>query len=689
MRCRNYSADESAAWAYEAEDLTPLDLATVVGLAGASGGAAVLHNNLSTSWTPVLNMNRLPKVRGVGVAKAGTGAITPPLPTGVLENDILLMFCESQNEAVTPPAGWAHVSGSPVEVASGTLTRLTVLWKRAGASEVAPTVADPGDHIIARIMAVSGCIKTGNPWDVTATETELVSDTSVSVPTATTTVDSCLVLAAVATGTDVSSSAHISGWSNANFQAEQMDSWTAEGGGGGFGVGSGVKLKAGAIGATTATIVTANFKALMTIALKPETGGNYLTHAGVYDVWARVFTTSSTLPRLRLVADVGDLISPEENVQVRIPATNNFYLVPLGQINLRKAPFGAHRWGGAIQGRGLIGGENVSVDRLFFFCADEGSGILSAPRSFGVPLSGYSARDSFVQAEGALTGKTAETSGKNYAAIAGSDADDFSVIAAHKVRRTALSDTGTISTFFKGRAVGLALGLTDTMAELTFTRSTLGTSGTSSGMFLKASSATDFVRVSYNEEPLGVATMVVEVMRGGSQMVLAAEKVTPRLTGTIMAGVIGDDYIVFLDGKLIPFAPSSLGIPVDTDKLSLLPAGGVYLADAATGAAAITRDYDNLAVWVPEKDAVLFANRNAMISSVGMYRQDSTGTAYGPVAYPGADLTRIPVSGPEKRPVEICLKPSRGNFAEIADSGLDAIQGQPTYRPCWSGVPES
>ena len=59
IRSRHYSSAATAALSYEAEALDPLDLATVVTLSGASGGGsnnAVRHNNLGTSWTPVLGL---------------------------------------------------------------------------------------------------------------------------------------------------------------------------------------------------------------------------------------------------------------------------------------------------------------------------------------------------------------------------------------------------------------------------------------------------------------------------------------------------------------------------------------------------------------------------------------------------------------------------------------------------------
>lgn len=215
----------------------------------------------------------MPTVYAVGTAASGTGAITPGIPAGTTINDVLVLFIESENQAVGAVAGYAEVLGSPVSVATGTLTRLTVRWHRAASDESGTvTVGDPGDHAIARIVGVRGVITQANPWNVTAAATELVSDTSASCPTVTTTVDNCLVLAAVATGTDVASTAHASAWTNANLASvtERCDDWTTSGLGGGFAVASGEKATAGAVGATTATLGTANFKALFTLALKEQ-----------------------------------------------------------------------------------------------------------------------------------------------------------------------------------------------------------------------------------------------------------------------------------------------------------------------------------------------------------------------------------------------------------------------------------
>ena len=107
-----------------------------------------------------------------------------------------------------------------------------------------------------------------------------------------------------------------------------------------------------------------------------------------------------------------------------------------------------------------------------------------------------------------------------------------------------------------------------------------------------------------------------------------------------------------------------------------------------TSASSETRDYDNFAAWAPNLDATLYANRSAQLTTDGIFRQDTSGTAYGPAFHAG-DLPRLPVSGLESRKVELFLKGSRGDFDQIPDSGIDDISGRVTYRPCWLNTPGS
>lgn len=152
-----------------------------------------------------------PSYLGVGLVVQSTGPITVPWPDDItLEaNDVGLLFVESANEAVTlsTPAGFAAVADSPQGVGTAgnaAATRLSVFWVRTtDGSPASPVVADSGARQSAFIMVFRGCIATGDPWDVTAGNTN-AGATAVSIPGDTTTVDECLCVMALSNAGGVS-----------------------------------------------------------------------------------------------------------------------------------------------------------------------------------------------------------------------------------------------------------------------------------------------------------------------------------------------------------------------------------------------------------------------------------------------------------------------------------------------------
>jgi len=214
----------------------------------------------------------MPTVVGVGAVTSGAAGITPAYPGGytAILNDVAFTFIESATgDTVTPPTNWAQATQS--NVSTGTApTKLTVLWRRLTASEAAPSIADAGDHMVGRMIILRGCVTTGTPFDFATPTTELVADTSVSIAAGTTAGANRLVMAAFATGQDVSSTAGTSTWANATLASvtERMDGWATAGGGGGFTMMTGEKAVAGSTGTCTATLLlTANFKAQVLIAV--------------------------------------------------------------------------------------------------------------------------------------------------------------------------------------------------------------------------------------------------------------------------------------------------------------------------------------------------------------------------------------------------------------------------------------
>jgi hypothetical protein len=202
----------------------------------------------------------LPTVRGVGTNVIGTGAISPGLPTGTAENDILVLFLVTNNQAITV-SGWTECGNSPQSDATDGI-RLSVFWKRAGASEAAPTTSDSGTYQIGQIVGVVGGFRTGDPFDATNGGTAGALVNTMTIPGPTTTSANCLVLAAAGINHNGDFSGWFSGWTNAALGSitERMDQTktSGAGAGGGFGVVSGTKATAGAVGNTTSTLVGGN-----------------------------------------------------------------------------------------------------------------------------------------------------------------------------------------------------------------------------------------------------------------------------------------------------------------------------------------------------------------------------------------------------------------------------------------------
>lgn len=218
------------------------------------------------------SVHAAPAFLAAGAAVSGTGAVSPAWPAHAVDDVALLIVESAGGEPVTlsTPAGFVEVANSPQATGVGTAgTRITVFWARAtSAAMPAPTVADPGDHVYARIFTYGGVIAAGDPWDVTGGG---VRDNTITVTGLTTGVANTRIVQAVTRETD-SAAALFSGPANGNLTGitERVDAGGTSGDGGGFAVWDGVKATAGAIGDSTVTVATASINAFLTIALRPQ-----------------------------------------------------------------------------------------------------------------------------------------------------------------------------------------------------------------------------------------------------------------------------------------------------------------------------------------------------------------------------------------------------------------------------------
>lgn len=141
----------------------------------------------------------LPTINSVGAVFGGVGSVTGTVGASHTTNDIdvvLLECADNDTPSLSTANGFARLTALDQTVGSaGAGTQMSVWWRRWNGSDGNPVFADAGDHQIGRMISISGCITTGDPWDITGTgTTDSSADTSVSIAGGTTTVADCLIL---------------------------------------------------------------------------------------------------------------------------------------------------------------------------------------------------------------------------------------------------------------------------------------------------------------------------------------------------------------------------------------------------------------------------------------------------------------------------------------------------------------
>lgn len=235
------------------------------GVPGGGGGGA-------TYVTPT------PFYSAAGSAAQSTSVPTPTLPTHS-EGDLLLMVVQTANQSISTPSGWTASSigllgtGTPGDSAA---VGLQVFYKRAGASESAPSIDDSGDHTYVRIWAIGGVIKTGDPIGNSATGTEATAVSSFTWPDVTVQTANNAVAFIGAHNVSNTSTQRFDQPSNSNL--ENMTSMPGVGGttgaGGGMSGYLGLAPASGAIGTTTGGNQTSTICVFAVVEILGDTNGD-------------------------------------------------------------------------------------------------------------------------------------------------------------------------------------------------------------------------------------------------------------------------------------------------------------------------------------------------------------------------------------------------------------------------------
>lgn len=213
---------------------------------------------------------------------SGTAGLTVGAVANVVADDLILLFVESANQAITTPSGFTQVTSSPVSTGTAAAAggvRLTVFYQWATGADTTTTVADSGDHTTAIKLAYRGVDLT-TPFDATPTTAiKTPASTSSSFPGITTATANACIVHASALDLDSASTATTGTPTNANLTGltERHDQTVTAGAGGGLVIIEGFKATAGATGNTTAT-VTSTIQVYLTMALReaplPERTGD-------------------------------------------------------------------------------------------------------------------------------------------------------------------------------------------------------------------------------------------------------------------------------------------------------------------------------------------------------------------------------------------------------------------------------
>lgn len=225
---------------------------------------------------------------GSATVTNGTGSCTPTFAwSPALEADdiIVVVGCgEGSDDGVgvtlATAQGFAEVpTVSPQNGSDADSTEenpelnCAVFWKRAVGSDVAPTIADSGDHTSCAGHLFRGAKKTGNPWNVTSGGNDgNVNDTSAVIPGATTTADDVLVVLIQGTSNNATVTTNCGTATNADLGSitERFDSSHTSGLGSGHCVITGTKVSSGSYADSTLTMSATTYKAAFSIALEPE-----------------------------------------------------------------------------------------------------------------------------------------------------------------------------------------------------------------------------------------------------------------------------------------------------------------------------------------------------------------------------------------------------------------------------------
>lgn len=379
-------------------------------------------------------------------------------------------------------------------------------------------------------------------------------------------------------------------------------------------------------------------------------GTGVISNVGSYRVLARIYTDSEDA-RIRLSYRVGDgaLLPAAPPHFLEPPVVSNFAQLDLGEITLEEVTLGTQKSELRIEVKTAGQPAEIDLNYLMLIPTSKGYGVgrglaASAPTK----LLAY---DTFLQAEGALAGKTLPLGGTWAGA---GDVDDFTVIAASGVaRRTAVSDSGLGNGRYAIAGLEEPTTAKASVHYLVQDPEQKEAGGASRrGVFLRYTATTNWLMASVELLLMGHYLKVRKCVAG----------VETSIGKILLPSPLGDGSaktVVSLEAtaegawRAWAHAPGATAAPLLSGHESVLATGGALAKgrggfyDSYIAAGARTREFDDFSLLAGDlANRVCYSGKEAELRHDGFLREDSTGTYYGTTSlYRGADLYLEPAGG--------------------------------------------
>lgn len=395
-------------------------------------------------------------------------------------------------------------------------------------------------------------------------------------------------------------------------------------------------------------------------------GVGHMTHEGNFEVIVWLHMPAAAELGIYFEYGIGDMLRTAKTPEIYLPKDDprlggSVVMLSLGDIFLRAASAGTHRWQGHVV---VSSPDSVGYDLELLGVALrplEANGSVSAPVKLQDPTV-FKGRDEFAQGEGeGLDGQEAPVGGK-WTSLGEPEVEDFTLGVVEEgndgsVLRTATSDTA----FYSGKASVLDLNLVTSAGRIDFSCDALPEGGGPEGplvqglTFCRQAETNKIAAIGHGSEG---AEAVIIYQGGGADPGSRISASIPTLSvdtiytlAFLQTANFAVVYFGVQGGVLKPVLYAGADLFGDG-----FPTGDVGIYDANTSSTASERQYRNFAVWEPQAAPAIHSGRDLVIYHDRVEREEAE-DIWTPITGSG-DYLKLAPAGLENRKNRLVFIPA-------------------------------